>query len=123
MVLDSNNEVHVITVGAQDQYDLQNGDAATESRILPTEVTSDDLYDEEELARLDAEYAEQQKRQNRPIPAPEVPTQAVRVLPQEDDDVSEEIPQPEGEYFDANSASAFHYSSISLLLALLVRVL
>jgi hypothetical protein len=125
IIHEKNSDIHVITVGAQDQYDLQNTNtiiSTTKPRTLPTEITSDDLYDEEELAKLDAEYAEQQKRQNRPIPAPESPAiiQPIRMLPQEDEDVTEEIPELlQGEYFDATASAPFgktFCSSVSILL-------
>uniref|UniRef100_A0AC34GGK4 Uncharacterized protein n=1 Tax=Panagrolaimus sp. ES5 TaxID=591445 RepID=A0AC34GGK4_9BILA len=129
IIHDKNSDIHVITVGAQDQYDLQNSDQTsdliTQPRTLPTEVTPDDLYDEEELAKMDAEYAEQQKRQNRPIPAPEsIQQQPIRVLPQEDEDVTEDNPDPEGEYFDSSAASAtLNYLSSITFLLIFIRVL
>uniref|UniRef100_A0A914YS07 Uncharacterized protein n=1 Tax=Panagrolaimus superbus TaxID=310955 RepID=A0A914YS07_9BILA len=125
IIHDKNSDIHVITVGAQDQYDLQNTDQSIipQPRTLPTDITSDDLYDEEELAKLDAEYAEQQKRQNRPIPAPESIQQAIRILPQEDEDVTEDGPDPEGEYFDSNSSAVVSFHCLSSIRILLISLI
>ena len=108
--LDDNNEIHVIHVKPEEKNKYERIVASDEfgkivKKVTPTEATSDDLYDEEELARLDAEFIER-KKQNRPKPKePEV----IRVLPQEDldldpeldKDMNKDLEQVTGEYFDA----------------------
>jgi len=132
--LDDNNEIHVIHIKPEEKSKYERIVASDEfgkivQKATPTEPTSDDLYDEDELARLDAEYIER-KKQNRPKPMePEI----VRVLPQEDLDVeldlardpNKDLESVTGEYFDAvpvdfSSTVSF---SISLIISVLILFL
>ncbi|KAE9554063.1 hypothetical protein FO519_002705 [Halicephalobus sp. NKZ332] len=105
--LDDNNEIHVIHIKPEEKNKYERIIESDEfanivKKVTPKKEVSDDLYDEEELAKLDEEFLER-KKQNRPKIKQNKEIEVVRILPQDDDldDRNKDLGQATGEYFDA----------------------